>query len=283
MFIFTDNSTTESAFYNGTTSSKTLFNLVLRVKKLEIMHSVKIHLIHVSGKRMIAQGTDGISRGNQLEGVMAGKSMLEFVPISKSALERSPLLINWIVSWIPHLKTKFLKSEEWFWKGQCLADDYFVNCDGVKLPQRSEYNAFAWLPPPCIADVCLEELRKSKHKRPDVFHIFVCPKLMTPRWRKHLLKTCTFSFYVDPGEAHWKEDMFESLLVAVYLPTLHCFPWTMKSTNTVLELERKLRQVQQIIGRSQASVLREFFSFQRNLSTMPEGLVSKMLQKGRIR
>jgi hypothetical protein len=32
-------------------------------------HSVKIHLIHVSGKRMISQGTDGISRGSLIEGV----------------------------------------------------------------------------------------------------------------------------------------------------------------------------------------------------------------------
>jgi len=35
-----------------------------------------IHVIHVSGKRMIAQGTDGVSRGFLMEGVMAGDDML---------------------------------------------------------------------------------------------------------------------------------------------------------------------------------------------------------------
>jgi hypothetical protein len=30
-------------------------------------------MIHISGKRMIAQGTDGCSRGVLMEGVMAGR------------------------------------------------------------------------------------------------------------------------------------------------------------------------------------------------------------------
>ena len=284
IFTFTDNSTTESAFYNGTTSSKRLFDLVLRVKKLELNHSVKIHFIHVSGKRMIAQGTDGISRGNLLEGVMAGKQMIEFVPLNLTALERSPMLIEWISSWTLEFRLSFLNTEDWFWKGQGLSDTFYVNCDGMKFPQKSDYNAYVWCPPPCIADVCLEELRKSKHKRPDLTHIFVCPKLMTPRWRKHLLKSCTFSFYLDPGTAkEWSEDMFESLLVAIFLPSLHCFPWTLKSSNSVLEVERQLRKMQPSTTRSKAIILRQFLSFQRNLSTLSESMVRNMLQQGRIR
>jgi hypothetical protein len=42
---------------------------------------------------MIAQGTDGCSRGVRLEGVMAGKDVLSFVDLGKSALERSPALL----------------------------------------------------------------------------------------------------------------------------------------------------------------------------------------------
>ena len=86
MFFFTDNSTTESAFPNGTSSSKLLFDLVLRVKKIELIHSVRLHIIHASGARMIQQGTDSLSRGNFLEGVMKGDSMLKFIPISQSAV-----------------------------------------------------------------------------------------------------------------------------------------------------------------------------------------------------
>jgi hypothetical protein len=72
LFLFTDNSTAESAFYKGSSSSKKLHSLVLRLHKLSIDYQVIIHMIHISGKRMIAQGTDGCSRGVLMEGVMAG-------------------------------------------------------------------------------------------------------------------------------------------------------------------------------------------------------------------
>jgi hypothetical protein len=49
LFMFTDNSTAEAAFYRGTLSNKELFKLVLRLKKLEMTAGIKIHLIHISG------------------------------------------------------------------------------------------------------------------------------------------------------------------------------------------------------------------------------------------
>lgn len=70
-FLFTDNLTAESCFHKGNSSSKLLHELVLRLRTLEVQHSVIIHLIHVSGERMKAQGTDACSRGSFLEGVMA--------------------------------------------------------------------------------------------------------------------------------------------------------------------------------------------------------------------
>ena len=36
MFLFTDNSTAESAFYSGGSSSETLFQLILRLRLLEM-------------------------------------------------------------------------------------------------------------------------------------------------------------------------------------------------------------------------------------------------------
>ncbi len=49
LFMFTDNSTAEAAFYRGTSSNPELFELVLRLKKLEMLAGLKIYLIHVSG------------------------------------------------------------------------------------------------------------------------------------------------------------------------------------------------------------------------------------------
>jgi len=58
-----------------------------------------LHVLHVSGKHMQAQGTDGLSRGCLDAGVLAGSSMLSFVPLHQSALEIEPTLYDWVVSW----------------------------------------------------------------------------------------------------------------------------------------------------------------------------------------
>jgi hypothetical protein len=60
IFLFTDNSTSEAVFFNGSSKSELLFNLILKVRKLEMDSGIKIHFCHVSGKRMQHQGTDGV-------------------------------------------------------------------------------------------------------------------------------------------------------------------------------------------------------------------------------
>ena len=87
VFFFTDNSTVEAALYKGTTASKKLLDLVIRFYALQAQYGILIHVVHVSGKRMIAQGTDGLSRGQLGEGVMEGLDMLDFVPLHLSAAD----------------------------------------------------------------------------------------------------------------------------------------------------------------------------------------------------
>ena len=96
MFMMTDNSTAGACFYRGTSSSQKLFELVLRLHKLEMTAGLVLHVIHCAGTRMIAQGTDGLSRGDLLEGVMKGDDILSFVPLHQSALERSTGLEEWL-------------------------------------------------------------------------------------------------------------------------------------------------------------------------------------------
>ena len=60
VFLFTDNSTAEHAFSKGTSKSRLLYELVLRLRRLEIEYDLQLRVVHVSGKRMIAQGTDGL-------------------------------------------------------------------------------------------------------------------------------------------------------------------------------------------------------------------------------
>ena len=284
MFLFTDNTTTESAFYNGTTKSKTLFELIVRLKQIELHNSVKIHLIHVAGKRMIAQGTDGISRGNIMEGVLAGHSMMSFIPIGKSAIDRSPKLLGWIREWSRESNLEPLTPKQWLWEGHGLSTYPWINTDGMSFPVRDKrITTILWAPPPSIAEIAVEELRKSRHKRPDICHVFVCSKLMTPKWRKFVLRTCCFAFYVDANEDHWPKEMYESLFVAVYMPYLHCYPWTFRGSNSILELGRKLSEVQKKKIGSQRDCLCEFFLFSRRLQMLSSTVVRSMLHKGCIR
>jgi hypothetical protein len=92
MFLFTDNSTVEAALYKGNSSNRKLFELIVRLRKVQLECNATILVSHVSGKIIIAQGTDEISRGDLREGIAQGESMLSFVPLHLSAIDRHPAI-----------------------------------------------------------------------------------------------------------------------------------------------------------------------------------------------
>jgi hypothetical protein len=218
-----------------------------------------------------------------LEGVMAGKDMLTFIPINMSAFERSDCLFDWFKSWLCDPDAKLLKVSEWHWEGQGLSEKFWKNMDGVEMPVNADYKTLIRGPPPCLADVAIELLRISLHRRPQNTHVFVCPKLMTYKWRKAVFRSCDFSFYVDCSSNVWPENMHESLLVAVYLPLLPFYPWTFRRSESVLELERSMQRVQKTKAGTEGVVLRKFFKLARKLPTMSERVVRRVLSSGRIR
>jgi hypothetical protein len=61
LFMFMDNSTAKAAFWKGTSVSPCLFELVLQLKHLKLEQDIILHVVHICGKRIIAQGTDGLS------------------------------------------------------------------------------------------------------------------------------------------------------------------------------------------------------------------------------
>jgi hypothetical protein len=107
--LFTDNSTVEAAVYKGNALSSKFFDLVLRLKKLEMKRGARFVIIHVSGKQMMAQGTNGVSKGQFKKRVTSGDAMLSFVPIAKSALDVYPPVKGWMSSWAGDSEMEFLK------------------------------------------------------------------------------------------------------------------------------------------------------------------------------
>ena len=75
VFVFTDNTVAEATFYERNSPSQALIKLVLRLRKLEVMESICLWVLHVSGKRMIV-GIDGLSWGDIMESVTQGFSSL---------------------------------------------------------------------------------------------------------------------------------------------------------------------------------------------------------------
>ena len=76
----TDNTTVEARFYKGNSSSVKLYDLVVRIRELELDYGLNLFITHVSGTLIKAQGTDGLSRGNTNEGVSFGDTMFKYCP-----------------------------------------------------------------------------------------------------------------------------------------------------------------------------------------------------------
>ena len=147
-----------------------------------MLGNIRLWVIHVAGKRMIAQGTDALSRGNLIEGVMSGESMLNFVALSKSAFERclargvSSGLLEWCQDWIGDTNLKPLAPLEWFNRRHGFVTGQ-LNADNVWIPVESNEFCFVWAPPPAAGRFAVEQLTMSRHKRSDRLHVFVCPRL----------------------------------------------------------------------------------------------------------
>lgn len=277
LFLFTDNSTAESAFYKGSSSSKLLHSLVLRLHKVAISNRLILHVIHVSGKRMIAQGTDGCSRGVLLEGVMAGKDMLTFVDLDKNAFERFSPLLNWIRSWYMDSSVSPLPPEGWFEEGHGITGGS-PDKHGVWMPEHEPTGqTHLWAPPPSVADAVLEELLKARHKRTDTYHLVVIPRLMTPRWRRLFHKVCDVNFVVPVGSNVWPSDMFEPLWIGIVLPLIPHRPWSLKRAPLMVELGGKLCAVLKESDVAARNILRKLLKLPRKLATVSPGVACRML------
>jgi hypothetical protein len=177
LWLFTDNSTAESCFFWGGSSSKLLHELVLRLRKAEMKYGFTLHVVHVAGTRMIAQGTDGLSRGSLLVGVVKGGDMLLFVGLSRSAIKRHPRLLEFVHSWVEPVlgENRVLSTKEWFQEGHGIIGGT-RDSSSIWTPQHAtDGKAYIWAPLPIIADVALEECAKAIHKRTDTYQVFLIP------------------------------------------------------------------------------------------------------------
>ena len=72
VILATDNEVLQHLLCKGNSTSEKLFKLVARLRTTRIKIATKLLVTHISGKRMMAQGTDGVSSGIVKEGVALG-------------------------------------------------------------------------------------------------------------------------------------------------------------------------------------------------------------------
>ena len=185
--------------------------------------------------------------------------MLNFVPLHMSALERSEGLLQWVRGWSGQSSLSPLVPEEWFDWGHGLKGGE-KNADGVWIPKESGEKWFLWAPPPAAADVVVDEMNVSRHKRTDIHHIFIAPRLMTFLWRKKLQKLCDIVFEVPAGaRPFWPSETHEPLIVGIILPFLPHSPWQVKYSKRFLGMDRTLRELWKEKGKDERSVLCQLF------------------------
>ena len=81
MFVFKDNMMLESVFYKGMQTISLLLELVIRLHQLQMRGYFTLNVVHIAVTRTIEAKINGISRGNNLGGMMIVLDPLHFVTL----------------------------------------------------------------------------------------------------------------------------------------------------------------------------------------------------------
>ena len=273
LFLCTDNSTVEGAVTKGNTPSPRLFELIMELKRCQMLHEFMVHVIHVSGTRMISQGTDGVSRGDIKQVMTIDKPIRQLVPINISAMDLSATLREWMSSWCGG-NALFLEPAQWFQDGH---DIRFDNSSPPPRRMLHESGIYVWTPPPAIADVALEQLRHSRLKRQKSLHVVVIPRLFVYLWRKQLHKAADLVVTPPLGLSFWPNDMHGPLLIAFCFLFCRFNPWCARGTLKLHAVERKLQEMWCTKNMDGRNLLRQLRMEMVKLPTMPEHVVRSVL------
>jgi hypothetical protein len=220
---------------------------------------IHIHVIHVAGTRMIAQGTDALSRGCLTSGVMTGVDTLTFVPLHLCPVSRSSTLQSWVSSWLPHPESAmWLTPHDWYYKGH-------------------QATLGVWSLPPAAAKAALEQLGRVTHKRPHNMHVVLVPRLMTASWRRQLGKLCPLLFTVPSGCSFWDTSHHEPLIVGIALPMTRHRPWNLQGTPLLAGVASSLSSLRDPSDSWGRDILRQFLITTLRLDSLSPSMVRPML------
>ena len=88
IFLFTNNSTIERVIHESNSKLKKLFKIVYKLQKLQMRYGFMIFINHMSGIRIIEQGTDGLSWELFNQGALGTRKIRLYVLINLLALDK---------------------------------------------------------------------------------------------------------------------------------------------------------------------------------------------------
>jgi len=115
----------------------------------------------------------------------------------------------------------------------------------------------------------VEELSSSRHKRPHLNHVFICPRLFTQYWRKCLYKVADIILELPPGTIpEWPVNMHEPLLVALTLRFATVPPWQLRLSSSFLALGWAVQDMWRRKAKHDRHLLRQLCCFPSTLECM---------------
>ena len=202
IYHLTDNLVSETILHKGASTSPRLQQL-LREIALELrLQQCDLVPMHVAGKRLIAQGTDGLSRGQTSAGALSGTAtdVKIYNPLCATPAPMPGALRAWAE------ETYGMQRELWHPRDWTAA-----NVRGKDT---------LWMPPPLLARDALTCVLKQHMIAPTTTAAtFLLPRRYTAPWRRLLRRFQTQTVRAGATE-RWPADEFEPLIIA------RLAPWT---------------------------------------------------------
>lgn len=162
LFYFTDNMVTYYLCHRSTTTSPELMKILKRIRLLELELGCVLIVIHVPGVLMIAQGTDGLSRGVPITSLSQMNGITPVLQLFHAALP-SPELLFHLQSLFPSLPAPTL----------------ILHNLGPKHNSNLLHQHALWLLSPQFAAQYMLQAALAWVESPfDSSHIFVVPRIM---------------------------------------------------------------------------------------------------------
>jgi hypothetical protein len=216
LFYFTDNLVSYYIAHNGSSTSRELHKLIRRIKILEIKMDCRVELVHVPGKLVIEQCTNGLSRGIWASPERVLRSSVEESWLALTVTPYSPIMGQWALHLVGHSPNRVFvhhpDTSEWTWPS--IGDQTTI-----------------WTPSPEIGRQAVTRVLDYWVEHPHTTNaIFLIPRVLQQDWgylSRHILEYGVFL----PQSLPWG-CRYQSLIpfCVLYLP---CYIRTLPRPNRV--------------------------------------------------